>query len=666
MNNRFYAKLALSNIRKNAKAYVPYMLTGIGTIMMFYIMHAISENDGLSKMRGGQSLEVMLSFGSVVIGFFSAIFLFYTNSFLMKRRRKELGLYNILGMEKRHIARVLFFETIFIALICLTVGLIGGIILNRLMYLLLIKLVNVSVPLTFSAAVPSLIVTAFLFSAIFLAALFFNLIHIRLSNPIALLKSDQTGEKEPKTKWLLTIIGIAALGSGYFIALWVDSPITAMALFFVAVILVMIGTYALFTAGSIAILKLLRRSKKFYYQTKHFTAVSGMIHRMKRNAAGLANICILSTAVLVVLSTTVSLYIGREEALRIEYPRDIRIFSGSTQKTDSQVMLQYAEETAKAYSVSLQNEIHYEYMTFTVLQRENQLSGRFGGSYRDTDVRQLYVISEAEYNRLQQANGQQEPAVQLAKDEILLYAAKNAISGDTLAIGDLTYRIRQRLHTFPTEGITDTLLVDTYYLVVQDSAVIGQLFLEITDAIAPLDRMRLYIGFDLTGPSHRIKAFAETLQELIPQRFEENGARAETIYAARESSTSLYGGFFFLGLFLGLLFLMATVLIIYYKQISEGYEDKQRYEIMQQVGMDKQEIKRGIRSQILMVFFLPLLMAVIHIAFAFQVITKLLLLFGLTNTGLFLICTFVTILLFALIYAIVYSLTAKAYYRIVK
>ncbi len=653
MSKLFYPKLALTNIRKNRQTYFPYLLACIGSVMMFYIMHSISTSPGLLQMSGGETILLILNLGNIVIGFFSAIFLFYTNSFLIKRRKKEIGLYNILGMEKKHIARMLFYETLFTALMALALGLAGGMLLSKLMFWLLLRLLNFSMPIAFGVSLQSLGTTAALFALIFLATLFFTLRQIHVANPVELLRGGQVGEREPRTKGLLAVFGTLCLGAGYYLALWVESPVDAIFVFFVAVLLVMAGTYALFTAGSIAVLKILRRNKRFYYQTKHFTAVSGMIYRMKQNAVGLANICILSTAVLVVLSTTVCLYVGREEVVNRMYPRDVAVYGKESSEAQFQQTLQLTREQAQQHGLTLENELAYRYEPYAAI-RDGSVFFLDANSYDYTSVCQLILMTQEEYNRIQG------DSVTLARDEALIYGLDGRYGGDAITLGGQRFTIRRELDTMNTAEQSGQL-IKAYYVVLADEAVIGDIARGA--GLEPPEGMKFYIGHDLRGDLEAQDAYTGDLSERVVEN------RAGYVDSRRESQAnfySLYGGFFFLGIFLGILFLMATALIIYYKQVSEGYDDKARFEIMQKVGMSRQEIKATIRSQIVMVFFLPLAAAVVHIAFAFSVITKLLSIFGLTNFRLFLGCTGATIALFAVIYFIVYSWTQRVYYRIVE
>ena len=646
MSELFYAKLAILNIKKNQKTYFPFMITCICTIMLFYIMHAISVNEGLDGPSGSDSIKQILSLGTIIIGIFSAIFLFYTNSFLIKRRKKEIGLYNVLGLGKKHIAKVLFFENLFTSFVSLVVGLTAGIILNKLMFLLLLKLLNFEVPFGFSISIGSIVKTLVVFVGIFSSTLLSNLFQIRIANPIELLKGTQHGEKEPKTKWIMTAIGLIALGAGYTIALSVQSPLSALNLFFVAVILVIVGTYALFTAGSIALLKLLRKNKKFYYKTKNFISISSMLYRMKQNAVGLANICILSTAVLVMLSTTVSLYVGTEDALRSRYPRDVIMNMSAISESEVQRLNETIDTVLKENKIDVKNKFSYWNTNFGAIKKEDAflLSKEF--TY-GSGFCMLVAIPISDYNRLEGKN------VKLEDEEVIIFSTEKAYGKDTITMDDKTFSVKEEVDTLIFLSKQDRQIVDTYIL-----------FLNDIDAIEKDSRKNYSIGFDVEGTDKDIMMISSKLN----QEFIENNltVRIESVASSREVFLAIHGGLFFLGIFLGILFLMATVLIIYYKQISEGYDDKERFGIMQKVGMSKIEIKKTIRTQILIVFFLPLVSTVVHIAFAFPITTKLLAILNLTNIPLFMVSTIATILIFAVIYATVFSLTARAYYKIVE
>ena len=656
MNKLFYPKLAVTNIKKNSRTYIPYMITCVCTIMMFYIMHAISINKGVESSA---SLGAILQMGTIVIGIFSVLFLFYTNSFLIKRRKKELGLYNILGMEKKHIALVLLFENIFVSLISLVLGLSGGVALSKLMFLLLLKLMHFPVSFAFTVSLPSLYVTVVLFISIFLLTLLSNMFQIHLAKPIELLRGGQSGEKEPKTKWIMTIIGVLALGSAYTIAIAVKTPLEALTLFFIAVVLVMIGTYALFTAGSIAILKALRKNKKFYYKTKNFTAVSGMLYRMKQNAAGLANICILSTAVLVMISTTVSLYGGLEDSLQKMFPKDIVINATIDTPEQAKTLRSILDVKAKENAIQVSDPVDYWFCEFGCSRKDNRFTF-IGRSMQYTPGYQsILAFALSDYNRL---NGTSET---LAQDEVLVFSSSKPYGEDRLIIGNKEFKVKKDIDIMFSGLKSEAYAVQTYIVIVNNIDVMGAAYLDATGK-EPENSKTYKTEYDTNASDEEIIAFTLAMMRESGTLIPEHQVFTESKAWGRSNFLGVYGGLFFLGIFLGALFLMATVLIIYYKQISEGYDDKERFEIMQKVGMSKGEIKETIRRQILIVFFLPLVFAMIHIAFAFPMIERLLGVLVLSNTSLFLVSTAATILVFAIIYGLVFSLTAKAYYRIVE
>lgn len=659
MNKLFYQKLAATNIKKNSQTYIPYILTSIGTVTMFYIMKALSVNKGLDMMHGSDSLKSLLSMGSFVVALFSLIFLFYTNSFLIKRRKKEFGLFNILGMEKKHLSQIMFFETLYIAVISLGAGLIGGILLSKLMYLVLLKLLNFAVPMGYDISLSAIVSTLILFGIIYGLTFINNVRQIHLAKPIELLKGGQVGEKEPKTKWLLTLIGLVCLGSGYYIALTTESPIAALNKFFIAVLLVIAGTYCLFTAGSIALLKLLRKNKTYYYKTKHFTSVSGMMYRMKQNAVGLANICILSTAVLVMLSTTVSLYLGMEDVLRTRYSRNVIISSSDISDNYLDGVWNTTNNVLKKYNAKAENVLQYRYLSLVTRQDGNTFTnGRGKMTEITSEISVLYFVPLEDYNAMNNTS------FTLKKDEILLYSSRNDYKDHTLSVFDQTFTVNETLKSF-TGNVSDTRdVTDSYYIIVKDTSVLDEIAAKEVDTDGNnTSYIRCFLGFDLNTDNKKAINISNDIRTSFEGNYE--NSHVEAAAESEESFYAIYGGLFFLGIFLGALFIMATVLIIYYKQISEGYDDKERFEIMQKVGMSHEEIKKSIRSQVLTVFFLPIVTAGIHIAFAFKVITKLLVILNLNNVTLFAWCTAGTMLVFAVFYGIIYTMTARVYYKIV-
>lgn len=648
-------------MRKNGKFYLPYLLTCVGAASMFYIMLFLQGNEGLLAMPGAGSLRYILALGTGVIAIFSAILLFYTNSFLMKRRRKELGLFNILGMEKRHIACMLAWELVFTALIAITGGIAAGVLLSKLLLLLLCRLLSFDVPFGFSVSAQGMYITAAVFLVIFVLNLLSNLRRIHLSRPIELLLGGNTGEREPRTKWALALIGILTLGAGYGIAIAVKSPLSALELFFVAVILVIVGTYYLFTAVSILILKQLRKNKSYYYQTKHFIPVSGMLHRMKRNAAGLASICILCTMVLVMVSGTLCLHLGAEDVLKTRYPHDVTVtyWAPGARVAEDAVKAILSRATRKG--IAIRSLITLESLSFFVRIEGGKMTDDIQYMTDSYDMTFTHFITAAEYERL---TGK---AVSLGEGEVLTQGSQKE-APDSFELLGKRFTVKEHISDFPFLGEYASQMSNTLCFVLSEPDLREIQALRKAAHGDNAGSVAVDIHIDLEGSDADKLAFYEGMAEELTQTVagEYNSMFAECRAANARDFYALHGGFFFLGLFLGSLFLMATVLIIYYKQISEGYEDAERFQIMQQVGMSEREVRSSIKSQILTVFFLPLAMAALHITAAFPMISRLLLVFSLTNVALFAWCTLGTFLAFALIYAFVYALTARAYYQIVK
>ena len=609
--------------------------------MMFYIIDALSKGEGITQ----NTLKICLQYATGVIIVFAVIFLFYTNSFLIKRRKKEIGVYNILGMGKRHIARMMAVETILTAGISILGGLVFGIIFGKLMYLLLLKILHNSVDMQFSVNGTAIVQTVILFAGIFLLTYLYNILQIQLVNPVELLHGGNQGEKEPKSRWLLVIVGVAALGNGYWIALTTEAPLAALLKFFVAVVCVIIGTYALFIAGSIVVLKILRKNKAYYYNPKHFTSVSGMIYRMKQNGAGLANICVLSTMVLVMVSTTVSLYAGMEDILDSRFPRDVSIVCNEADTNNEETLQRLIKEQCEKTGVKITDRVRYRYGSMNAVLKGNNLE-KVEQYYPDNHFYYVEMITQEEYNRIEKQN------VSLKEQEILTYTTNGKCGKKQINIAGQNYQVKKELSEMTSQPKSTAEMYKTLYIVFANAEQIERI-----ESFSYADK------FNLKGDDGKQKEALEQIQNEFYEKIPDG--MMESRMLSRSSFYELYGGLFFIGIYLGSMFIMATVLIIYYKQISEGYDDRERYQIMQKVGMSKKEVKRSIRSQVLSVFFLPLVVAVIHVAVAFKVMTKILGVLNLTNVSLFAVCTIITIAVFAVFYIIVYSITAKEYYRIV-
>lgn len=664
MGKLFFPKMAAGNLVRNRRFEFPYLLTGLITVAMFYNMTFLTFHEELKNMPGGATIPTIMNLGTMVVGLFAVIFLLYTNTFLMKRRHKEIGLYNILGMSKRHIAVVMLWETVYTCLITVVGGLLLGILLSKLMLLLLYKILFFSVSFGFMVSWKSVGITAVLFVAIYLVALLLNLLHVHLSKPVELLKGGSVGEKEPKTKVLLAILGVVTLGAGYYIAITTESPLEALMLFFLAVILVIIGTYCLFTAGSIAFLKAMKKRKNYYYQAKHFIGISGMLYRMKQNAVGLANICILSTMVLVMISTCVCLYIGTGDALNAMYPHDI-IYSQSWQdsgnRSKEEVRVQIQEALDKAGMEPTHVQEVDQLTTVNSMPEEATLGGvdpNAGVMDLSNTVTTLVVTAEG----YRQMTGN---TLNLAPGEAAIYTTESQGEWEQISFLGLSFSIKTWLPEAPAitvEGYSERYI----FLVVADDAAMEAVYQQqMLDGGGLASNIYWEYSLDFDGVSK--EEMLQLYQTLRSSVLSDTGDNTLSCRDAQEVDFySLYGSFLFLGLFLGALFLMATVLIIYYKQISEGYEDKERFAIMEKVGMSQQQVRTAIRSQVRMVFFLPLLGAIIHLAASFKMISKLMAALGLQNIPLFALCCAGTVAAFAVGYFIIYLLTARTYYKIVR
>ena len=671
----FYPKLAWGNIVRNRQFYVPYLLTLGGTAAAFYIIGALAGARDLPVMNRYIYLSMFMTFGLFVIAIFAVIFLGYTNSFLMKRRRKELGLYNVLGMGKRNIARMLGMETVYTALIGIGGGILAGLLLQKLVTLLLCRIMAFhGTGFSFYVSREGILATIALFTLILLGNLLVNLIRVGRQSPMELMRSASAGEREPKSNWPMAILGILALGGGYAIAVFTNNAGMAFALYFPAVILVILGTYALFTAVSIVALKALRKNKRYYYQPRHFIGVSGMLYRMRRNAVGLANICILSTMVLVMVSGTLALYLNSQQTLEKQFPAElsvaVRYQADQTPAFDGDAFS--ARLLAELREKDCPAEILYSYRRFT-LSMDEIPGGYFRRHEYQSQTKDINFLTAADAEAI---TGQQLTDFAPVTLRFPLTAAAEQGNGGADEYSEITVEAAKLTETVPAVGGAFVNINVPVWLAVKDDAALRAVW----DTQAAAQRVRI------PGSSPNAMVFqtfcrldTDPETQLTVEReldfgqgysAAEVGSWERVDADSKESFTrdyyALNGGFFFLGLFLGFLFIMAAVLIIYYKQVSEGYEDRERYRIMQDVGLERRMVKSSISSQILGVFFAPLLVAAIHVAFDFKLMLHLLAMFGLHEGGTTLLCTAGTFLVFAVIYGLVYLLTARTYYRIVQ
>lgn len=660
----FYGKLALSNLKKNKRAYLPFLLSMIFLVAINTMVQLVVTNQGMKELPGAGEALQMFSLGQWVILFFSVLFALYTNSFLLKQRKKEFGLYNILGLGKRELFHLLFWESWAAFALVIVVGILLGLVLTRLNFLLLIRFMQLQTGFAFQVTPGDFGWIVLLFMVLFLLLFALNCIQMWRMNPIDLLQGSKNGEKMPKANWFMAVLGLVTLGGGYYISVTIQDPIDALLLFFVAVILVIIGTYCLFMAGSIALLQILKKRKGYYYQTKHFINVSSMIYRMKQNAAGLASICILSTMVLVTVATTASLYFGQQDILDYRYPTDIAI----EMKEEPTELLTQVRQKSEAAGVTLRNEkqlITSDPILF--LQKSNskfQVAKQAMGSMKDAAM-----VTFTDLDNYQTLSGEKPT---LAKGEVLVLTVSGPTPQKTLDLSGQEFSIKKNLTELP--GYEDEWegMVNVYLVVMPDWATIQSLLDDWFATAGPdfaKNRLPNYrVSFDFTAPKDQRLAFAHELETALTNMYGgfEEGFSVNSRDAFAENSKQITGGFFFLGILFGVTFTIATGMIIYYKQISEGLDDQERFAILQKVGMSHREVKSVIHAQVLMVFAFPLVVAIVHLAFAFPIIRNLLILFGLVNWQLFLLTTVVVVALFALLYFLIYQITAKSYYQIVE
>ena len=661
-------RLALQNIRRNHQTYVPFLLSSSLLTFALYSFTMFDFNPGLASVRFGTGLMVTLNLGLIVIGLFTMIFLFYANSFLIKRRKKELGLYGILGMERRHVTLVLWHELALSYLVTMLIGLGLGAVLARLLFLVLRALTRLDIPLDGSVNTTAVIVTAALMGGLFLLLFIYNAMQVRLAKPIDLLHSQQQGEKEPKARWIMAVAGVACVVAGYFIAVRVDNPMTAISIFFLAVILVIIGTYLLFLTGSIALLKMMKAKKKYYYSSKHFVSVSGMLYRMKQNAAGLASIAILCTMAMVTIGTTAALYIGSEDTLNVTYPFDVSIEVENEE--DAAAVMRTLAEKEKTSAVQPMNRHLYratedwmvvvdgKFLTQDAVN-EIQLLNDDITLFNKLLVSTMMCVED--YNALEGTN------LTLAEDEIAWYGDCYA---PTLNIAEKDWRVTELGKPKINPALNGQIMYNRALIIVPTLEALS----EMREYYAGSDEVSIdyVIRYDLTGTTEEKLAYVEDISHQIKEALAELHDGEKFGYSFRDKTSAsldwygMYGSFLFVGVFLGMVFLMGTALIIYFKQISEGYQDHDRYIILQKVGMSQEEVKRTVKRQILIVFFLPLVVALCHVGGSLHMVTLMLKLFGLANVPFIALNSFGAALLVAMLYLLFYWRTARSYLKLVK
>ncbi len=674
-----YPKLAWQGIRKNAEMYLPYLLMGILMVGVSYIMNYLTRPALMGALSMGGTTLMVLQMGKIVISVFSVIFLYYCNSFLIRRRMKEFGLYNILGMGKGNIARVMLWETLLTALLVFAGGLLLGLSLSRLVEMALINLLHADYTVPMELFYPNGVTwVLLLFGGIYVLILLANLLRMRLSNPVALLKSENTGEKPPKANWFFGLIGLLILLSAYYVAAVSQSPVEALIFFFIAVLMVIVATYLLFVSGSVTLCRMLRRNKRYYYQTRHFISVSAMAYRMKRNGAGMATICILCTMVLVILTSTVCLNGGTDSMVDAICPQDVNLTIGLEARNGEEngerldAMQQMALDVTEEMGLTPENITSQRALVAT-----GKVQNGDYGIITDADSLKANVLELTVYplSVYEQATGE---TVTLADRELLYASFKTNETFSSMSFyGSAPYRmihaekeLPKRLLSADYRSAWGCLVVftnDAEAFRSEITALVG----EKSGEAMMMDRLALHFDLDSEADTDTQEKLAKTLRseamKLTGKDFYGmSSLSVDTRSLCRRDYLSLFGGLFFLGMVLGPLFSIAAVLIMYYKQICEGYEDAERFAVMRKVGLTDAEIRRSVNSQVLTVFFAPLLMAGVHMMFAMPMIRLILGAFGLHNDSLFYGIGIASYVVFAVIYALMYLLTSRRYYRIVR
>ena len=660
MKLSLYARLAAQNIRKSRRLYVPYLLSGVCMAIIFYVLSALTGDPALLSMSGGAQMAMLLSLGVVVMALFSTLFLLYTSSFLMKQRGRELSLYNMLGMSKRHIVCIVFFETLFCAGICIGAGLALGVLSSKAFQLSLLRLMGSPVSPDFTVAPSLLGTTALTFLAIFLLIFLRGAVSVLRSNPVELMRKSRAGEKPPRANALKALLGIAMLAAGYVLALRVRNALSAFTMFFIAVLLVIGGTFQCFSSASVFFLRLLQSNKGYYYKPNHFISVSSMRYRMKRNGTSLAVICILSTMVLVILSSVTCLYAGTQDMLMTQYPRQIEITHKSDELPAADALSAPVEQALSDEGLTPENVISYRsFYIAGQLDGDNVLAER-GGSITDIDsVISITVMPLADYNAMCGTSYTLAPGEALATGSL-----PHRLNGRVTVFGSQTYTFAATDIPLPTDAQGDFDVVEALLLILPDEDAFMELYTVQQEAYGSTSsRISTTYAFDTALPDEETSALGSRLAKAM----QDEGI--DIYRKVREDNRGDYegttAGFLFLGIMLSVAFLCAAVLSMYYKQITEGYEDQARFDVMRKVGLSLRMIRQSINSQILTVFFLPLIVAGVHLAFAFPMLTKLLTVFGLFNTRLFVTTVLVSYGAFSLLYVLVYLITSRTYYRIV-
>ncbi|MCY7084875.1 ABC transporter permease [Streptococcus oralis] len=659
---RLTNKLAVSNLIKNRKLYYPFALAVLLAVTITYLFYSLTLNPNIGNIRGGTTIQATLGFGMVIVTLASAIIVLYANSFVMKNRSKELGIYGMLGLEKRHLISMVFKELLIFGALTLTVGLGLGALFDKLIFALLLKLMKMKVELVSTFQPIVFIMVILVFGAIFLGLIFINAFRIARMNALHLSREKASGEKKGRFLGLQTILGLISLGAGYYLAVTVKNPLTALMIFFVAVLLVIFGTYLLFNAGITVFLQILKKNKRYYYQPNNMISVSNLIFRMKKNAVGLATIAILSTMVLVTMSAATSIFKGSETFKKVMNPHDFGITGQNVEKEDINKLLdQYASD--KGLTVTKKEVLTYS--SFGVANQEGTKLTIFEKGQNRVQPKTVFMVfDQKDYENM---TGQK---LALSGKEVGLFTKNKELQGQKeLTLNDQTYTIKEEIKKdFILEHVPNQyniLTSDYNYLVVPDL----KAFLDQHPNSSIFNQY--YGGMNVTASEEEQLKLADDYSKFLDDFNRESSKEGSFIYGSNLADSSaqmsaFFGGTFFIGIFLSIIFMVGTVLVIYYKQISEGYEDRERFIILQKVGLDQKQIKQTINKQVLTVFFLPLLFAFLHLAFAYHMLSLILKVIGVLDATMMLTVTLSICAIFLVVYVLIFMITSRSYRKIVQ
>lgn len=649
----FYIRLAVSNIKKNKPVYYPFFLTNILSVMIFYVMASIQNQTIIATLPGSYIFVQFLKVGVVMTGMFAGVFLLYTNGLLIRQRKKELGLYTIFGLEKKHIAKVLMLESLLLTTAGLVAGIVLGIVLGKLFFLVLLKLLHLDSGLTFRFLTEALMQTGICFIVIGVFILFYNLFSVMKAKPVELLYAAHKGDNYHSFVWVKAFLGIICIGGAYTLIFTTPTPIDIIGRVFPIALLILFGTLFFFSSCSVVLLQALKKNDRYYYKPQNFISVSGLIYRLKQNAKGLSNICILSTVVMVIATTTLALYVGQKEMLSFRFPMETKI-SVSDIADGQPTLPQLVHQTAEQYGVTISREADYKVTYINGVYKDNTVSVYQPDIYPPDIACGVYLITWEDYSRIA------ESAEPLKTDEVLVFSSSRDLGVSEVNFDSLNYRVKNELSEFAIQNKSILSSETRYFFICPTQKDIDNILAELSPAENKF-KQTYSMMFDVADTKGT--DFNAVLQNQVVSNYA--GAKYENAESERQSDNYTYGGFLFIGLLLSLLFMVFLTLVIYYKQITEGYSDRYNFEVMQKVGLDRNEISAIVHKEIRTMFFFPLFMAVIHLAVSLYAVAMLLSTLGLTNILVLLLCAISISLLFVFIYIAMYFSTARTYYRIV-